>query len=156
MEKKYPITLEKKIELEQEKDHLLHVDLPNTIEQLKAARAQGDLSENADYDAAKNKQGEIERRISEIEDILNNCEIINEKANKKKNGVQIGSVVKITDLSDNTTYTFTVVSTIESNLENNKISNVCPLGAALIGHGAGDIVKVKVDEPYDVQIVEIK
>lgn len=156
MEKKYPITLEKKIELEQEKDQLLHVDLPNTIEQLKAARAQGDLSENADYDAAKNKQGEIERRISEIEDILNNCEIINEKANKKKNGVQIGSVVKITDLSDNTTYTFTVVSTIESNLENNKISNVCPLGAALIGHGVGDIVKVKVDEPYDVQIVEIK
>lgn len=156
MEKKYPITLEKKIELEQEKDHLLHVDLPNTIEQLKAARAQGDLSENADYDAAKNKQGEIERRISEIEDILNYCEIINEKANKKKNGVQIGSVVKITDLSDNTTYTFTVVSTIESNLENNKISNVCPLGAALIGHGVGDIVKVKVDEPYDVQIVEIK
>ena len=156
MEKKYPITLEKKIELEQEKDHLLHVDLPNTIEQLKAARAQGDLSENADYDAAKNKQGEIERRISEIEDILNNCEIINEKAIKRKNGVQIGSVVKITDLSDNTSYTFTVVSTIESNLENNKISNVCPLGAALIGHGVGDIVKVKVDEPYDVQIVEIK
>ena len=156
MEKKYPITLEKKNELEQEKDHLLHVDLPNTIEQLKAARAQGDLSENADYEAAKNKQGEIERRISEIEDILNNCEIINEKAIKRKNGVQIGSVVKITDLSDNTSYTFTVVSTIESNLENNKISNVCPLGAALIGHGVGDIVKVKVDEPYDVQIVEIK
>ena len=75
---------------------------------------------------------------------------------KRKNGVQIGSVVKITDLSDNTSYTFTVVSTIESNLENNKISNVCPLGAAIIGHGVGDIVKVKVDEPYDVQIVEIK
>lgn len=156
MSEKIQITFEGKKKLEEELEHLLQVERPENIEQLKAARAQGDLSENADYDAARNRQAEIESRINEIEYILDNCEVVNEKKAKKKSIVQIGSIVKVMDLEENQEYKFSIVSTIESNIENNKISNVCPLGAALMGHSVGDVVKVKVDEPYDVQILDIK
>ena len=122
--------------------------------QLAEARAQGDLSENADYDAARARQAEVEGRILEIESILNFCEVIEESPkNSKKIG--LGSVVKIKDLSRNSIESYTITGTTEADPINNKISNACPLGEALIGKKVGDIVDVKANISYKVEVIEL-
>ena len=117
----------------------------------------GDLSENADYDAARNKQAEIEGRINEIENILANAKVV--EVGKTKT-INISNVVTYTDLSDNETYTVKIVSSIESDPlsdpENIKISNECPLGEALIGHKIGDEVTVKASPDYKIRIEDFK
>ncbi len=144
--------------LKKEYRHLLDVERPAVIEQLQNARAMGDLSENADYDAARNKQAEIEGRIKEIEAILADAKIIAD--NKKAREVKVSNTVTYKDLTTGEVDTVKIVSSIESDpltdLNNKKISNVCALGTALIGHTVGDKVTVKAVKPYDVEIVEIK
>ena len=98
--KKFLLTKEGKEKLEAEYQHYVEVLRPNVIRELSEARAQGDLSENADYDAAKKRQSEIEGRIAELEAMLQNYEIINSD-NKNKNVIKLGSKVKILDLSEN-------------------------------------------------------
>ena len=139
---------------EKELRELIDVIRPQVIEELKAARAQGDLSENADYDAARAKQAEVEGRITELENILQNAEIITEGSSKEKK-VRLGSTVEILDLSDNETATYRIVGSVEANPFQGSISNECALGAALIGAKANDIVHVKADTPYDVKVVKI-
>ena len=97
--KKFLLTKEGKEKLEAEYQHYVEVLRPNVIRELSEARAQGDLSENADYDAAKKRQSEIEGRIAELEAMLQNYEIINSD-NKNKNVIKLGSKVKILDLSE--------------------------------------------------------
>ena len=137
--------------------NLIDVERPQVIEALQNARAMGDLSENADYDAARNKQAEIEGRITEIENILANAKIV---AEGKTKAINISSVVTFEDLSDNTQLTVKIVSSIEadpiSDPNNLKISNECPLGAALIGHKVGDEVTVKTTPSYKVRIIDFK
>lgn len=156
--KEYILTLEGKENLEKEYRYLLDVARPEVIEQLQAARAMGDLSENADYDAARNKQAEIEGRIAEIEYILNNAKIID--GSKKAKTINVSSVVKYKELADNTEYTVKIVSSIESDPvtdpNNLKISNECSLGQALIGKKVGDVVSVKAIKPYQIEILEVK
>ena len=156
--KEYILTLEGKENLEKEYRHLLDVARPEVIEQLQAARAMGDLSENADYDAARNKQAEIEGRIAEIEYILNNAKIID--GSKKAKTINVSSVVKYKELADNTEYTVKIVSSIESDPvtdpNNLKISNECSLGQVLIGKKVGDVVSVKAIKPYQIEILEVK
>ena len=94
MAEKTKLTLAGYKKLEEELDNLIHVVSEEVKQQLAEARAQGDLSENADYDAARNKQAEVEARIKEIEYILNNCEIISE-GGKNKNKVSLGSTVTL-------------------------------------------------------------
>lgn len=122
--------------------------------QLAEARAQGDLSENADYDAARNKQAEIEARIKEIEYILNNSELIAES--KGANKVALGSTVTIKFVELNKEATYMIVGTIEADPFNGKISNACTLGEAIIGKQVGDVVEIKSAKPYKVEIVKIE
>lgn len=141
--------------LKDELDNLLkNVNVENN-RQLKEAREQGDLSENADYDAARGKQAEIQARIQEIEFILANAEVIEEsKASTKKVG--LGSTVTIKFVDNGKQASYMIVGSIESDPVNGKISNSCPLGEALNGHAVGDIVEVKAIKNYKVEIIKIE
>ena len=154
MVNKVELTKEGAENLEKELRHLIDIDRPEVIEALQAARSQGDLSENADYDAARTKQAEIEGRIKEIEDILANVKIISEKSKSK--GVVLGSKVTIKDLSDDSVETYTIVGTVESNPLKGLISNISPLGRAVIDKNEGDIVSVHANKEYKVQILKIE
>ena len=142
--------------LEEERDNLINVERPRVIEELQLARSQGDLSENADYDAARDKQAQIEQRIKEIEYMLQNAEIISEEQ-MDLNVVKPGTTVTILDLSlDDPEEEYTIVGSFETDPVNGKISNESPLAKALIGHGVNEIVTVGVAEAYDVKIVDIE
>lgn len=158
-EKEITLTVEGKEQLEKEYRNLIDVERPKVIADLQAARAMGDLSENADYDAARNKQAEVEGRIKEIEYILHNAKLIkDEKNNKKAKEVKISSTVRYLNLSTNEEITVSIVSSIESDpfSEPKKISNVCALGEALLAHKVDDIVEVKANKTYQAKILEIK
>ena len=152
---KIELTREGEEKLQKEYRHLIDIDRPEVIEALQAARSQGDLSENADYDAARTKQAEIEGRIKEIENILANVKIISEKTTKSK-GVVLGSKVTIKDLSDDTVETYTIVGTVEANPLKGLISNVSPLGRAVVDKNIGDIVSVHANKEYKVEILNIE
>ena len=144
-------------ELEKELRYLIDEVREEVKKQLAEARAQGDLSENADYDAARNRQAEVAGRIKEIEDILSNHEIIDdEKSSRKKEGrVALGSTVTIRFLENGKEGKYMIVGTVESDPFSNKISNACPLGEALIGKVVGDVVEVKAKKTYKVEIVKV-
>lgn len=142
--------------LQEELKYLVDVAREEVKRQLAEARAQGDLSENADYDAARGKQAEVEGRIKEIENILANADIIEEsKASTKKVG--LGSTVTIRYVDeDRKDQAFMIVGTVESDPVNGKISNSCPLGEALVGKTVGDIVEIKAIKTYKVEILKIE
>lgn len=137
---------------------LVDVERVEVIEQLQAARAMGDLSENADYDSARNRQAEIEGKIAELENIIANAVVV--ESNKQSKTIGISNIIRILDLSENEEYTVKIVSSIESDPLSDpslmKISNVCPLGEALINAKLNDVVTVKTAKPYQVKILEIK
>lgn len=156
MSEKTQLTKEGKRRLEEEYEQLINVTRDEVKRQLAEARAQGDLSENADYDAARNRQAEVEGRIKQIENILANCIIIDEEGGKKKgNKVALGSVVTVKFLNTGKEEQFMIVGTIESDPFNHKISNASPLGEALIGKSLGDIIDVKGKVQYQVEIIKI-
>ena len=155
MADKTKLTEAGKARLEEELRHLIDVVRDDVKRQLAEARAQGDLSENADYDAARNRQAEVEGRIKEIEDILSNYELIKEDGKKKGGKVALGSTVTIKFLANGKEQQFMIVGTVESDPFNHKISNSCALGEALIGKGVGDIVEIPVKDAYQVEIVKI-
>lgn len=123
--------------------------------QLAEARAQGDLSENADYDAARNKQAEVEARIRQIEDTLANAELIEENS-KNKNKVGLGSTVTLRFLETGKEESYMIVSAVESDGFSRKISNASPVGAAVVGKTIGDVVEIAVKKPYKVEIVKLE
>ena len=126
------------------------------IVELQEARAQGDLSENADYDAAREHQAQVEARIHEVEAILKQAEIIEEDESAKEI-VRIGSVVTLKDLSDGEVATYTIVGTTEADPFEGKISNESPVVQAILDKKAGDVVTIsKAAIPYDVEILEVK
>lgn len=139
--------------LEEELRYLIDVVRDDVKRQLAEARAQGDLSENADYDAARGKQAEVEARIKEIEATLNNAEILEE--NSKSNKVGLGSTVTVKFIEKNEEKTYMIVGSIESNPFEGKISSSCALGEAILGKLVGDIIEVKAIKPYKVQIISI-
>lgn len=156
MGEKTQLTKEGKRRLEEEYDTLINVTRDEVKRQLEEARAQGDLSENADYDAARNRQAEVEGRIKQIEDILANYVLIDEEGGKKKtNKIALGSTVTIRFLNNGKEEQFMIVGTIESDPFNHKISNASPLGEALIGKTVGDIVEVKGKVNYQVEVLKI-
>lgn len=121
------------------------------------ARGQGDLSENADYDAAREKQAHIEARIKEIDHMLLHVQIIDE-SQMDSNVAKPGATVTILDLSeeDAEPETYTIVGTFETDPLNGKISNESPLAKAILDHGINEIVSVGVAEPYEVKILKIE
>ena len=138
-------------ERENELNELKNVRRPQIIKALKDARAQGDLSENSDYDAARDAQGKVESRIKELEYRLEHSEIAKiEKGGK----VSVGSTVTIDDDGDEDTYK--IVGSAEADAFNNLISNVSPLGQALMSHKEGDIVTVESPNgQYSVKILKV-
>lgn len=151
---KFQLTKEGVSKLEAEYRHLLDVERPAVTQELVEARALGDLSENADYDAAREGQARIEARIKEIEAILGNYELIKEKVSSKV--VQIGCtvVIKMIDFDEEEKYE--IVGVIEADPLENKISNESPLAKAILGHKIGEVVEVDVAKPYKVEIVGIE
>lgn len=119
---KFYVTQEGYNDLQRELDNLIHVVRQEVIIELQEARAQGDLSENADYDAARDHQAQVEARIRELEALLKKAEIIDESQTRKNAVVHIGSEVTLKDLSDGTVNTYTIVGTIEADPFENKIS----------------------------------
>lgn len=157
MSEKVPVTLEGLEELKNELNHLIHEERPEVIEDLKAARAQGDLSENADYDAARDRQARVEARIRELESIISNVVIINDQDKKVRTKVvKLGSTVVIRDMEFNREDTYTIVGSVEADPANGKLSNVTPLANAILEHKVNEICDVEVDQPYQVQIISIK
>ena len=149
------VTKEGLKKLNEELRNLIDVVQPEIIEQLKDARAQGDLSENADYDAARNRQAEIEGRIAQLQHQIENAKVIDEVSGKP-NIVRIGCFVTIRDLSDNSETRYQIVGSTESDPENCKISNECMLAKSILGHKVGEIVQVKVVRPYEVEILKVE
>ncbi len=138
-------------ELKEEFRNLIDVVRPNVIKDLQEARAQGDLSENADYDAARARQAEVEARIKQIEHILANVTIIEEDKKTKK--IRVGSTVTYFDLSDNEEYTYSIVGSVEADPLNGKISNESALGVALLGKDVSDKeIEVQSEVPYKIII----
>lgn len=154
-QEKIYVTKEGLAELEKEQENLIHVVRKEVIEDLQAARAQGDLSENADYDAARDKQAKVEARIRELEAILNNIELINEKKGGQK-VVRLGTTFTMLDLETNKEEKYTLVGSVEADPLNGKLSNATPLALAVLEHKEGDVVSVNTDHPYEVKILKIK
>ncbi len=155
MADKFLVTQKGYDDLQKELEDLIHVQRPEVIRELQEARAQGDLSENADYDAAREKQAQVEARIQEVESLIKNAEIISESKGTS-GAVHIGSVVTVRDLSDNTEMTYTIVGTVEADPFNGKISNDSPFAQAVLDKKVGDRVTVsKALKPYDVEILAV-
>lgn len=143
------------LELETELNELKNVKRPAVIKALKEARALGDLSENADYDAARSEQAQVEGRIQELEKIIENAHII-EKGST--DSVSLGSTVKIKYIEDDDDELeeYLIVGSKEADPSNNKISNESPLAKAIMNAKAGEIRSVESPNgTYDVEIVEI-
>ena len=151
----YQLTQEGVDNLKNELAHLKDVKRGENLEALKEARAQGDLSENADYDAARNEQARIEARIAEIENIIKNVKII--KANQE-DIVNIGKTVVVRFLETQETKEFYLVGSIEADPRARKISIESPIGKAMLNHQEGDKVEVKTETGriFQIEIVDIK
>ena len=121
-------------------------------QKIKEAREQGDLSENAEYDSAKDEQRDIEARIEELEKILKNAEVVDESEADTET-INIGCKVKVLDIEFDEEMEYFVVGSTEADSLKNKISNESPLGKALIGKKVGDVVQV---ETPDSSIIEFK
>ena len=141
-EKKNILTYEGLTALENELEDLKVNKRQEVAQKIKEAREQGDLSENAEYDAAKDEQRDIEARIEEIEKILKNAEVIvEEEVDLDK--ISIGCRVKLLDVEENEELVYKLVGSTEANSLKGKISNESPVGKALIGAKTGDVVEVE-------------
>lgn len=149
MEKIY-VTKEGLESLKAELRFLIDVERPQVLQEIKEARAQGDLSENADYDAARDKQAIIEAKITELTEKIENAQIISNTG--ASNVVKIGCYVVLKLSFNNKEEEYHIVGSTEVNPKENKISNECALAKAIMGHKTGDVVNVKATKPYDVEI----
>lgn len=152
-EKEIYLTSEGFLKLEEEVDNLKKVERPRVIKAIKEARAQGDLSENAEYSAARDEQGKLEARIKEIEYTLEHAVIIE---NNNDGKVSIGSVVTIKYEEDDEVEEYSIVGTNEADPFSNKISNESPIAVAIMGKKQGD--EVTVESPngsFKIEIVKV-
>ncbi|MBO6208592.1 MAG: transcription elongation factor GreA [Lachnospiraceae bacterium] len=156
MAEKVQISKEGKLQFEEELHELISVRRKEVAQKIKVAREQGDLSENAEYDAARDEQRDIEARIEYLEELLKNAEVI-EEVKTDKNKVHFGSKVKIKDVELGEEYSYTIKGAKESDALEGKISNTSPLGMALIGHKKGDTIEVEAPAgTIKYEILEIK
>lgn len=152
--KKTLLTKEGLKDLQDELNDLINVKRPANLKAIKEARALGDLSENADYDAAKNDQAELEGRIKKIEKMLENYEIIDKTSNDI---VGLGSTVNIKYIDDDEEDQYEIVGSQEADPFMSKISNESPIAKALLNKKVGDIVEVESPNGvYKIEITEIK
>ncbi|GGJ83787.1 transcription elongation factor GreA [Lentibacillus kapialis] len=140
-EKSYYMTQEGKDKLEEELQHLKTEKRQEVVERIKVARSFGDLSENSEYDAAKDEQAFVESRISQVETMIRNAVII-ENDNENPDIVSLGSSVTFKELPDGDEETYSIVGSAESDPFEGKISNDSPMAKSLIGQEAGTEVSV--------------
>ena len=129
--------------LKEELHQLKSQDRPKIIQAIAEARAQGDLSENAEYESAKERQGFIEGRIAEIEAKLSNVQIIDPAALNADGKCVFGATIELEDLDEEKSFTYQIVGEDEADIKANKISISSPLARALIGKEDGDVVEVE-------------
>ncbi|MEG2378198.1 MAG: transcription elongation factor GreA [Clostridia bacterium] len=153
MKKTFKITKERLTELQEELEYCKTVREREVADQIKEARSFGDLSENSEYDEAKNEQGKLYSRMAEIEAVLAGYEII-EGTTGKVTKVATGSTVTVVDMSDKSEETYQVVGSQEADPYQGKISDESPFGKALIGSKSGQIVKV--EAPAGVMEYKVK
>ena len=141
--------------LKSELEQLVHIERPLISQQIAEARDKGDLSENAEYDAAKNAQGMLEMRISKLQDLIRSARLIDEsKMDASK--VQILSTVKIRNLKNNAEMTYTLVPENEADLRAGKISVSSPIAKGMLGKSKGDKVEITIPAgSITVEIIEI-
>lgn len=154
---KFPLTVVGAEKLRAELQHLKSVERPAVIQAIAEARAQGDLSENAEYDAAKEKQGFIEGRIADLEGKLSNAQIIDPTTLDADGRIVFGATVELEDADSAVTYQ--IVGDDEADIKEGKISVSSPIARALIGKYAGDSVEVQAPggvRHYDVLDVQYK
>lgn len=144
-EKDVLLTPEGLAKLENELDNLKSVTRKEVAERIKQALAFGDISENSEYDQAKNEQAKVEERIIKLENILRNAKVIDEDE-ITTDSVSVGSKVVVLDIEFDEKMEYTIVGSAEADPYNGKISNESPVGSALIGGKAGDVVDVQVPD----------
>lgn len=130
-----------------EHEELVSVRRKEVAERLKEAISYGDLSENAEYDSAKNEQAELEERIDKLEDMMKRARIVSE-ADMKGDVVSVGLTITVKDLGMDEEEVYTIVGATESDPFNGKISNESAVGKGLLGHKAGDVVDVEVPDGF--------
>ena len=153
---KTPITKIGEQRLRDELQHLKHVERPAVITAISEARAQGDLSENAEYDAAKEKQGFVEGRIIELEAKLANAQVIDPTTLDAEGRVVFGATVVLEDLENNQEVRYQIVGDDEADIKESKISISSPIARALIGKYAGDVAQVQAPSGVrEYEIIEV-
>lgn len=152
MSQTIPMTREGYQRLQEELKRLTRVERPKVVLDIAEARGHGDLSENAEYDAAKNRQGFIEGRIKELNDKIARAQVIN-PADLDADKVVFGATVTLVDVDTGTDVTYQIVGEDEADIKDGKISVSSPVGKALIGHRLDDEVRIKV--PSGLKIYEI-
>jgi len=151
-DEKVPMTLNGKRMLEEELKHLTTVERPTVVKAIEVARGHGDLSENADYSAAKERQGFIEGRIQDISDKLARAQVIDTKT-VKSDKIVFGAIVDLEESESGKKMTYQIVGVDEADIKNGKVGITSPIARALIGKSAGDEVVVNAPKGqilYDV------
>ena len=138
----FPVTIRGAELLKEELQRLRGVDRPNIIQAIAEARAQGDLSENAEYESAKERQSFIEGRIAELEAKLSNLQIIDPKTLNAEGRVVFGATVNIEDMDSGDSKTYQIVGEDEADIKNGKISVSSPIARGLIGKSVGDVAEI--------------
>lgn len=155
-QKTYPMTAAGKEKLEAELKELKLVKRPEVIERIKVARSYGDLSENSEYDAAKDEQSAVEQRIAQVEQMLKYADVI-DAGSVDPNEVSVGKTVTYTEVGEDDPETYTIVGSDESDPLNGKISNDSPIAQALLGKHKGDTVSINTPGgSFDVVINDVK
>jgi len=156
---KYPMTVMGAKMLQDELTHLKTIERPKVIQAIAEARSHGDISENAEYDAAKERQGFIEGRIAEIETKLSQAYIIDPSTVENTGRIIFGVTVELLDLETDNTSMYQIVGDDEADIKNGKISVNSPVAKSLIGKEIGNVVEVKVPsgiKEYEVLNVSVK
>ena len=154
--KKNVISAEGLKKLEEQLQHLTTTRRAEIAEQISIARGFGDLSENAEYDEAKNEQSRLEAEIVELENAIRTAIVIDDE-NVSTDRVNVGTTVRVAYVQDGDEEEYAIVGARESDPMNNRISNECPIGAALLGKHQGDVVMVEApDGQLELKILEIR
>ena len=160
MEENKPVVLspEGLQQLQEELDYLRNVKRKEVAERLKEARSYGDLSENSEYDDARNEQAFVEGRIAMLENTLRNAVIMEEAEDEAETGkIRLGSTVVLKDLEYGDLLEYTIVGTVEADPAKNKISNESPVGKAIMGRTKGEVVVVEAPAGHiEYEIVDVK
>ena len=150
------VTKEGLLKLQEELEFLKTVKRKEVTEAIRVARSFGDLSENSEYDEAKTEQAKVEGRIVELEEMLKNVVLIDESG-VHTDSVNVGTTVRVLYVDEDEEEEYAIVGARESDPMNNRISNECPIGAALLGHKEGEIVNVESpDGMIQLKILEIR